>query len=265
MACPTIDVVRVPRATDTEHIRALARWLDDAELSRAARYRADRDRDLFVTGRGALRAILAERLGIQPGEVDLGAPGGAGPGLGFAGEPFAFSVAHSGDWVVLALGPRSAIGVDVEELGQCRDLGRLVRRYFSESEKAAWRELDGELRTRGFYHAWTQKEAVLKGMGSALATDLMTITVEVDPRRPPRVLAGPDTHGAWHLTAIPLSGYACTLAVAGGPADVRVSIWAYGAAAAQFPSRHGRPSAPWPLGRERDSGGAMGVEVRPRP
>lgn len=220
----TIDVIRARRVTDPTRLRDLARLLDSHELGRAARFRADRDRDLFVTGRGALRKLLARRLGISPADVPLGESGGGRPEWRHPAAPVVFSISHSGEWVAIAIGTRGPLGVAIEEHSPAGDHGKLVLRYFSQTEMDTWRALPQDSRIPAFYHAWTQKKAVLKGMGTGLATDLATFSVEVDPHRSPRVVEAPDPSVAWSLTAIPVPGYSCTVAV-GGTADVRASAW----------------------------------------
>jgi 4'-phosphopantetheinyl transferase len=78
--------------------------------------------------------------------------------------------------------------VDVEVVRPVRDMGGLVRRYFSPAEAEAFARLPEADKQAGFFRGWTTKEAVIKAAGATVAC-LADFDVELDPRRPPGVSA----------------------------------------------------------------------------
>ena len=98
------------------------------------------------------------------------------------GKPFLtdggaqFNLAHSGDWVALAVGDR-ALGVDVEHPRTISPA--LIRRQFSPAEQA-WAGKDPEK----LLELWTARESVMKatGRGITLASD--ALEVRLGPQGP---------------------------------------------------------------------------------
>ena len=70
----SIAIEVTPFSLDEESVLplALARsWLSEEELERAAAFRFEVHRDRYVRGRGMMRALLARRLGGDPGSLAL--------------------------------------------------------------------------------------------------------------------------------------------------------------------------------------------------
>ena len=131
-------------------------------LTRAAAYRRKADA-LRCLGAGALLAgvlrVPEDRLEKEPG-----------------GRPFVpgkeerFSLAHGGDFVLLAVG-RSAVGADVEP--EMRRLPRSWQRLCA-PEEADWAETEPQTR---FFRLWTMKEALLKADGCGLTVRPEAVSV----------------------------------------------------------------------------------------
>lgn len=77
-----------------------------------------------------------------------------------------FSISHTKDYVASVCGKR-AVGVDVERIGRIRDA--VVKRFFSENEKAMFATLEEEKKDIFFLVLWTVKEAITKCLDEALA------------------------------------------------------------------------------------------------
>ncbi|MEM8997992.1 MAG: 4'-phosphopantetheinyl transferase superfamily protein, partial [Acidobacteriota bacterium] len=183
----SIDLGSPPVSTD-----ALWRVLTDAERERAGRFHFERHRRRFTVRRGAMRLLLGAYLGRAPESLRFTAGPKGKPGLDLDGDPgsqLVFNLTDSADLALLAVGEGQELGVDVESLERPRDAGRLVERYFSEHEREVYAGLPESLRTEGFFRAWTSKEAYLKAIGTGLSVPLRHSTVELDPRRPPRILS----------------------------------------------------------------------------
>lgn len=83
------------------------------------------------------------------------------------GKPFAengpyFSLAHSGDYVVLAVSDKYEIGCDIEELKDC-EFTRMGKVVFTENELVELRNCE-DIRGK-FFELWTKKEAFIKCIG----------------------------------------------------------------------------------------------------
>jgi len=171
---PPEEVVAACRAVLSPAERFLAGRKVTEELQRRA-----------VVSRGLLRLALGAALGREAADVPLA--------LGEKGKPHLaeradsarldFNLSHTGDLWLLALVAAGPVGVDIELERDETDWDGLAERYFSESEREAFRALPPGVRRRAFFRIWTQKEAFLKARGSGLATPLEKFDVEVDPER----------------------------------------------------------------------------------
>ena len=176
-----VDLARPPVHADELFARLTAE-----EQSRALRYKIAKAREQFAIGRGLLRGLLGECLGLPPAAVPLAYLPSGKPVL--ACEPgLHFNVTHTDGVAVIALA-RRRVGVDVERVRPIADPDGLVKRYFSRAEAAAFRALPAHHRQAGFFRGWTTKEAVIKAAGATVAC-LADFDVELDPERPPRVAA----------------------------------------------------------------------------
>lgn len=75
---------------------------------------------------------------------------------------------HSADVAIIAFA-RSAIGVDVESVHEIPEMLDIAKRFFSAREFRDLIALPPEKRQRGFFAAWTAREAYLKATGEGLA------------------------------------------------------------------------------------------------
>ncbi len=187
------------------------------EQARALRYKIAKACEQFVIGRGLLRGLLADHLGVPPTAVPLAYLSSGKPVLDGNVHSLHFNVTHTDGILVLAAG-RRRVGVDVERPRPIADADGLVGRYFSLAECAAFRALPEHHRQGAFFRGWTCKEAVIKAAGATVGC-LADFDVELHPELPPRVnavrdpqLAGP----GWALTEwITPDGAAVALAVEG--------------------------------------------------
>jgi len=150
--------------------------LSPDEHARAERYHFIEDRTSYIISRVLLRSVLAERLSLAPDQIRL-EPGVNGkPRLPDSGE-LCFNLSRSRNAVVIAVGERIQVGVDIE----CRDASAVnagvVGWVLSPREYAHWRELPSAARCETFFTAWTRKEALLKGTGEGLNTPMSSVEV----------------------------------------------------------------------------------------
>lgn len=146
-------------------------WLTDAERGRLSGLRASSRRDSFLAGHWLARRLAARWLGVPPARVALAAFADGRPALRLDGAPLplSLSIAHSDDWLALALG-EVALGVDVEvpPNGRERDLSALARFAFAAPETRTLAALEGSRRAAEFHALWALKEAWVKRSGEGL-------------------------------------------------------------------------------------------------
>ncbi|MDA0866138.1 MAG: hypothetical protein O2890_06925, partial [Cyanobacteria bacterium] len=88
-------------------------WLSADEAARAARFRREQDRHLFILSRGGLRYLLGRYLNCEPATIALDYGEYGKPRLALA-KTLHFNLAHSNGWVVYGFSCDRPIGVDVE-------------------------------------------------------------------------------------------------------------------------------------------------------
>jgi 4'-phosphopantetheinyl transferase len=91
-----------------------------------------------------------------------------------------FSLAHSGDVCLLAVGLDHAIGIDVEEVRDLPPSMDIAQSYFTPAESRALAALTGTARRDAFLLLWTHKEAMVKGLGVSLAANLGRVEFAFD-------------------------------------------------------------------------------------
>lgn len=191
------DVAAVPPAA--------ACWTDD-ERARASSL-VEPARSRFLAGRSLLRTAVAERLGICPRRLPLGTTSGGRPVLLAPCPAIPFSVAHSGDLVVVAVA-RVPVGIDVELRRVVPTAAERCRWLTRWGLPAAVAEAPEPERSRRLLAWWTRREAVAKSLGLGL--------VGLAARVPP------PTGESRRVTGFrPAPGYVGAVALAGwGPAPV---------------------------------------------
>ncbi len=115
-----------------------------------------------------------------------------------------FSMAKSGDRVLIGVSRSTAIGVDLEPSSRtARDALRLARRYFSTAESDALHQLQPDCVDAAFLHAWACKEAVVKASGHGIANRFNCFTVNTNPREPAVLLhVDDDDASAWQIAIV---------------------------------------------------------------
>ena len=132
--------------------------------------------------------------------------------------PLHFSMAKSGDRLLLGLSSAHHVGVDLEPLHRrAHDPLGVARRYFSAAEAQALTDAAPEERNAAFLRTWACKEAVVKASGLGIANQLCRFTVETRLTEPPAVLDfDGDTGGRWSLALLhPESEFLGALALPG--------------------------------------------------
>ncbi len=149
-----------------------------AEHTRAGRlvFAADRLRQLH--SRGLLRLLLGASLGRPPHSLRFVDNAYGKPALADA-DALHFNLSHCRDMALIGLSRAAPIGVDVERIRPLPDRDALIAHCFSHAEQAWLARQPPDRREQNFFRLWTAKEAVLKALGSGLATPLESISIQL--------------------------------------------------------------------------------------
>jgi len=220
-------------ALDTSATRRnrLGRTLSADEVERAGRFRFERDRDRYVAGRGALRAILGRYLNLHPTVVAFTYGAHGKPAL--AGEArdveLGFNLSHSEDLALVAVTAGRAVGVDLEAWRPFERISDVPASIFSPRELAEFQSLAPALRQEAFFNAWTRKEAIVKATGRGFSTDVAEVEVTFVPGQPAGVvrLHGDTSIAAeWTVRELFVAPrFAAALAVHGPIGEIRRFPW----------------------------------------
>ncbi|MDD5265311.1 MAG: 4'-phosphopantetheinyl transferase superfamily protein [Candidatus Bipolaricaulis sp.] len=212
-AVGVVDVWRVPIPGPSE---PSTNMLSADEVGRLERRLSQTDRRRALAAWTARREILARYLGCAPRDVPLQRAEDGRPFLQTSGSTLDHSMAHSGDWMMLAVSRLGPVGLDLEQVDASLDVGRVAARFFAPEDAAAMAGLPRSEQAAAFFRAWTEKEAYLKGIGGGVPSRLRSVRVSLDSR------AGSRAVGDWVLHSVEApTGYVACLAVQAAGVRVR--------------------------------------------
>jgi 4'-phosphopantetheinyl transferase len=147
--------------------------LDAAERLRADACRSADARRRFVLAHGAVRHIVAARLGVPPAEIRWRYGPHGKPELAGRWTGAQVNLSHSGELAVVALTPSRRVGVDIQRVLPHLDGAAMAHRYFPPQEAALVRAAPGpDVRADRFARLWARKEALVKAHGGRLTQGL---------------------------------------------------------------------------------------------
>jgi 4'-phosphopantetheinyl transferase len=183
------------------------------------RFRFERDRRRYLTGRGLLRSLLGRYLAMAPQDLRFETTAAGKPHLAPGQGQLQFNLTHSGEYVLFAIADGRAVGIDVEEVHDDFDVGQVAVHFFSPHEQRELETFTGRARIEAFFACWTRKEAYVKARGAGLSLPLDQFDVSLRPGEPARLIATrPDPAEAtrWQLGGLDVAaGYKAALAVEG--------------------------------------------------
>jgi len=167
--------------TVAERCDAWEGWLTEAERSRAQRFVHSTDRSRFILSRGGLRYLLGQYLNCSPKSLTFACSAYGKPSLADNPEGVYFNLAHSGQWVVYAVGKTPWLGIDVEVVTPRADLKTLIQHCLTAKEQGALPAF-AEEQLILFLKYWTLKEAHLKAIGLGLSYPMTEIQIAWSPQ-----------------------------------------------------------------------------------
>lgn len=148
------------------------------EIARAKQFLHPKPRREFLLTRGALKQILARKLGRSPAALEFL--------QNASGKPFLedcdlhFNVSHSHGISLIGLRQGGTLGVDVEPLKDLTSRESLARRWFHPAEVTQLEALGWDIQT--FFSIWTAKEAVVKALGTGLGFGMDEVWIHLNPK-----------------------------------------------------------------------------------
>lgn len=179
-------------------------WLGSDERERHARFRFERDRDIYLVAHVLLRRMLARVTGVPAAALTFSAGPHGRPEIA-APEParvFRFNLSHTHGLVACGVCRDADIGVDVEYVERRVELMGVAKHVFSPVEVEGLAALSGSAQRERFFDLWTLKEAYIKAIGKGLSAPLRSITFDPTQPDPVPVRFGPeveDDHERWCL------------------------------------------------------------------
>jgi 4'-phosphopantetheinyl transferase len=163
---------------DADLLQRYADILSSEEHARRQRlvFAKDRHRDLVT--RALVRTTLSRFAQVDPRDWLFGNNGYGRPTLDPSHSSLCFNIAHSGNWVVMAVGHDIEIGVDIE---YCRRPAPLefADFYFAKSEASDLGQLSANERPLRFFELWTLKESYIKARGLGLSIPLNSFAFDL--------------------------------------------------------------------------------------
>jgi 4'-phosphopantetheinyl transferase len=218
-------LIWLPLDLPARELEAMSGWLSPDEHERAARFQFPRDRDRYIAGRAAMRAILGQALDRDPARIRFCYGSRGKPALEPHPLDLHFSMSHSQGMAVLALQFHDEVGVDLEMIREVPDALSIAGRFFAPEESRVLEAATApHERDLVFAQYWTRKEALLKSIGHGLSFPANTFVVPSGELIGPLAIAlrhGDERHARWLLPTPPCPpGYVTALATAGGPRPV---------------------------------------------
>jgi len=222
-----IDLWKVDLNREDNNIFMHAQNLTKEENARAEKYISGKKSREFIITRSTLRNILGHLLKTNSQKFEFtytkhGMPM-LSPTTGYA--EINFNVSHSYDIALIAITINQPVGIDIEKIRTDIDFEKLAARFFSEREYAEIMKYDGQKRLHSFFATWTRKEAIVKAVGTGIASGLKSFDVSVDPIAPAKLIEsrwGEEIISDWNLTTIDTSNeYFASMATISKSMEIR--------------------------------------------
>jgi 4'-phosphopantetheinyl transferase len=165
--------------------------LSDDELERADRFRFERHRRRFITGRAVVRILLGRYANRPPEALDFSYNPQGKPTLKDAGS-LEFNFTNSRELALLCVARQTQLGIDLEHLERHADYEGIVNRFFAEREVEELFSIPESRRHSAFLTGWTRKGAYIKALGTGLSLPSDRFVVTIDPEATPQLLSADD-------------------------------------------------------------------------
>jgi len=183
-----IEIIIFSLDSDDEKRQFLYQLLSNDETQRAARYRFDKHRHRFITGRGTIREILANKGKCSPQAIGFDLNKYGKPALDEP-EPLRhiqFNASSSETMGAIAISNSIPLGLDIEKIksSNSQDYDLIVKNEFTSDEYDWYKKHRNFERIRAFFKLWICKEAYLKALGIGLSGKLDCFSIDLQGNEP---------------------------------------------------------------------------------
>lgn len=221
-------VWRADLALDKYSQTTFLQLLSPEELTRARKFRFEKDRRTFIIARGILRSLIGKYLKINPAAISFHYSRFGKPGI-LDNNCLRFNISHSENMVLCAFAKKFDIGVDVEFINPDIEVKDIAANFFSVNEIRNLLALPANQQTLGFFNCWTRKEAFIKAVGEGLSFPLDKFEVSLKPGEPAKLLSTdwePNAVSKWSMYAMtPNENFVGSLAIESAVHEIK--LWDY--------------------------------------
>lgn len=196
--------------------------LSERERQRAARFKFDRHRIAFTTGRGLLRELVGRYLDTDPAGIEFRLGPFGKPALPPRdGRQLCFNYSDAEGYALYVFAWDIEVGADLECLLRRVDYFQDITRKFADSEAEALAALPENEQHDAFLVCWTRKEGYGKALGVGIRYPLDSVELCLDCRQ--RQLRVPDPEFKhWIIHQIyPSAEFTGTVVHSDGAPDIR--------------------------------------------
>lgn len=172
-----VDIWQFNLANEPNHFEHI---LNKNEIERANRFHFPVHRRRHIAAHTTVRKILGLYLQMAPENIEFEQNKYGKPQIK-AKSTIHFNLSHSKDLALLAVNHNHTIGIDLEYFSN-RPYEGIGSHIFSEFENQALQKLTPFLKPMGFFHLWSQKEALIKACGLGLSYPTKQLTLPVLPK-----------------------------------------------------------------------------------
>lgn len=169
-------IFKINNNLDKDEYEKLLQMVSCDKRERIGRFHRFEDAQRTLLGDILIRRIICSKLGISNNAINFKTNEYGKPFLPYYPN-FYFNSAHSGDYIVCAVGD-SHVGIDIEEIKQIEMT--IAEHFFAMQETQYILSQPDEKRLKAFYQIWTMKEAYIKRDGKGLRIPLNSFNV-LDP------------------------------------------------------------------------------------
>lgn len=198
----------------------LAMFLNSDEINRAKRFYKEIDKDRFIIYRSMLKFIVAAYTKLDVTKIHFDYHSNKKPYL--SSHPWlCFNISHSEDFAVIAIS-LNKVGIDIEYSAKDFAFNNLLPDIFNNNEVLA---IENAVNKKDvFYHSWTRKEALVKGLGKGIDDDFKNIpSLDGHHRVDTTILKNAEK---WQVTSFELAdNYVGAIAFEGSTTNAKNLIW----------------------------------------
>ncbi len=165
-----LSELNVPTQAEAEEL------LPEAEYLSTQKFVTEALKNNAILTKILTRKILAKYLGLHAKAIPIIRAEFEKPHLAPPYQNFQFNLSHTKTYFALAITKDTPIGIDIESMSKKTDILAISKRFFHPEEHEQVLKADNQ--EDCFYRIWTQKEALVKAIGSGISFGLENFCVD---------------------------------------------------------------------------------------